>query len=77
MPPDDAQPDRRSTEPSPALTSLPTHTELATTLLEATRRVLRRRFRVVLLIRDAYAHMEANAGALAAVWADLGLPSVS
>ena len=39
--------------------------------MEAARRVLRRRFRVVLLIRDAYAHMEANANALTAVWDDL------
>ena len=44
---------------------------MASTLIEAARRVLRRRFRVVLLIRDAYAHLEANADALTAVWADL------
>lgn len=44
---------------------------MASTLIEAAHRVLRRRFRVVLLIRDAYAHLEANADALGAVWADL------
>jgi Uncharacterized conserved protein len=44
---------------------------MANTLVEAARQVLRRRFRVVLLIRDAYAHLEANADALAAVWSDL------
>jgi len=44
---------------------------MGSTLIEAARRVLRRRFRVVLLIRDAYAHLEANADALTAVWADL------
>ena len=40
-------------------------------MLEAARRVLRRRFRVVLLIRDAYAHLDANADALGAVWNDV------
>lgn len=54
-----------------AFTTLPTGTELANTLVEAARRVLRRRFRVVLLIRDAYGHLEANAGALSAVWDDV------
>lgn len=55
----------------PTFTTLPTGTELAETLFKAARRVLRRRFRVVLLIRDAYAHLEANAGALSAVWDDV------
>jgi len=49
----------------------PTGQELADTLVEAARRVLRRRFRIVVLIRDAYAHLEANAGALTAVWNDV------
>lgn len=71
MPSDESQLDLRSTELPHALDSLPTSTELTETLTEATRRVLRRRFRVVLLIRDAYAHLEANAGALTAVWDDL------
>ncbi len=68
---DESKLDSRSTELPHALDSLPTSTELTETLTEATRRVLRRRFRVVLLIRDAYTHMEANAGALTAVWDDL------
>ena len=50
---------------------LPSKEELSETLLEAARRVLRRRFRVVLLIRDAYDHLETNAGVLGAVWDDL------
>lgn len=50
---------------------LPTGREITNALLEAARRVLRRRFRVVLLIRDAYARLEANAGALSAVWDDV------
>jgi len=54
-----------------AVPSLPSGSELTKTLLEAARRVLRRRFRVVLLIRDAYAHLDANAGALSAVWDDV------
>ena len=71
MPSNESQLDLRSTELPHALDSLPTSTELTETLTEATRRVLRRRFRVALLIRDAYAHLEANAGALTAVWEDL------
>jgi uncharacterized membrane protein YkvA (DUF1232 family) len=64
-----------SSDTPPALrtefTTLPTGRELADTLFEAARRVLRRRFRVVLLIQDAYAHLEANADSLTAVWNDL------
>lgn len=67
----ESQLDLRTAELPQSLESLPTRTELTETLTEATRRVLRRRFRVVLLIRDAYAHMEANATALTAVWDDL------
>ena len=50
---------------------LPSGSEITEALAEAARRVLRRRFRVVLLIRDAYAHLDANADALAAVWEDI------
>ncbi|MFB6272345.1 MAG: YkvA family protein [Salinibacter sp.] len=50
---------------------LPSHSELTETLIEAAQRVLRRRFRVVLLIREAYAHLDTNADALTAVWDDL------
>lgn len=63
--------DARSGDSPLALGPLPTGSELTETLLEAARRVLRRRFRVVLLIRDAYAHLEANASALTVVWDDL------
>lgn len=48
-----------------------TGSDLVHALQEATRRVLRKRFRVVLLIRDAYLHMKTNASALGAVWDDL------
>lgn len=41
------------------------------TLIQATRRVLRRRFRVALLIRDAYDRMQSHSGALRSVWDDL------
>lgn len=40
-------------------------------LLDATRRVLSRRFRVVLLVRDAYERMTAHPSVLTAVWTDL------
>jgi uncharacterized membrane protein YkvA (DUF1232 family) len=62
--------DQTST-PTLTLGPAPSRSEVTDTLIEAARRVLRRRFRVVLLIRDAYAHLEANADALTAVWADL------
>lgn len=39
--------------------------------MDATRYVLRRRFRVALLIRDAYEQMTTHPNALAAVWDDL------
>jgi len=40
-------------------------------LTDAARIVLRRRFRVVLLVRDAYDRMVTNASVLEAVWDDL------
>lgn len=49
----------------------PTGSEVANALIDAARQVLRRRFRVVLLLRDAYARLEANTSALGAVWEDL------
>lgn len=42
-----------------------------TALADATRRVLSRRFRVVLLVRDAYDRMTNHSTALSAVWSDL------
>lgn len=61
---------RRESTARPSLPS-PTASRIVDSLLEAARRVLRRRFRVVLLIRDAYAHLNANASALSAVWNDV------
>lgn len=63
--------DTRSADLPNSLGTVPTSSELAETLTEAARRVLRRRFRVVLLIRDAYTHLETNASALTAVWDDV------
>ncbi len=63
--------DTRSANQLSSVERLPTPTEFTETLMEASRRVLQRRFRVVLLIRDAYAHLEANASALTAVWDDV------
>lgn len=45
--------------------------ELADVLFEAARRVLRSRFRIVLLIRNAYEHMTTHSSPLEAVWTDL------
>jgi uncharacterized membrane protein YkvA (DUF1232 family) len=45
--------------------------QVSEAVAEATRYVLRRRFRVALLLRDAYAHMTAHQSSLTAVWDDL------
>ena len=45
--------------------------EVWETLQEAASRVLQRRFRVALLIRDAYDRMTAHSNVLSAVWTDL------
>lgn len=64
-------PASRSETLSRTFGALPAGSELTAILKEAARQVLRRRFRVVLLIRDAYARLEANADALSAVWDDV------
>jgi len=71
MPRDTPRLDDGSSTQGLTLGPVPSGSEIARTLLEAARRVLRRRFRVVMLIRDAYAHLEANADALTAVWDDV------
>ena len=45
--------------------------EMLRSLMDAAQQVLSRRFRVVLLVRDAYDRMTAHPSALSAVWADL------
>ena len=45
--------------------------DLSDAVVNATRYVLRRRFRVALLLRDAYRHMTQHESALTAVWDDL------
>ena len=67
----ESQLDTRPEDLPQSIDKLPTGAELTQTVVEATRRVLRRRFRILLLIRDAYAHLESNAEALTAVWDDL------
>ena len=71
MPSDSSPSDDRSAPPGLIIEPAPTGSEGATALLDAARQVLRRRFRVVLLIRDAYARLEANTDALHAVWTAL------
>lgn len=44
---------------------------IPTVLADAARYVLRRRFRVALLLRDAYVHMTTHRSSLDAVWDDL------
>lgn len=46
-------------------------TTAGTALRDAARRVLSRRFRIVLLVRDAYEHMTTHHSVLSAVWVDL------
>ncbi|WP_251939795.1 YkvA family protein [Salinibacter ruber] len=71
MPSDTTPRGEQTSTPELALGPAPSRSEVTSTLIEAARRVLRRRFRVVLLIRDAYAHLETNTDALTAVWTDL------
>ncbi len=60
---------------SPSGASLPTDrmapTQMVQLLAEAASRVLRRRFRVVYLIREAYDRMTSHPNVLSAVWTDL------
>jgi uncharacterized membrane protein YkvA (DUF1232 family) len=55
------------TGPRPSSSDPPVYRALA----EATSRVLRRRFRVLYLIREAYRRMLSHSDVLAAVWTDL------
>lgn len=64
-------PDTADPEAIHSLLPIPSGSELGNALVEATRRVLRRRFRVVLLLRDAYAKMVTNAPVLEAILDDL------
>lgn len=49
----------------------PDASEMLDVLREAASRVLQRRFRVLLLVRNAYKHMTARSDVLSAVWEDL------
>lgn len=68
---DHPSPDDRPSTLDLQIGPTPTGSEVANALIDAARQVLRRRFRVVLLLRDAYARLEANTSALGAVWEDL------
>lgn len=57
--------------PSTSLSRSDSSDGLFDALTDAARIVLRRRFRVVLLVRDAYDRMITNASVLEAVWDDL------
>ena len=61
----------RSALSVPSLPPAPSGREVFNLLATAARQVLRRRFRVVLLIRDAYDRLTANSGALPAVRDDV------
>lgn len=63
--------DPHATDRLPSIQRLPSGEEVLEILATAAQRVLRRRFRVVLLLRDAYAHLEANASALEAISQDV------
>jgi uncharacterized membrane protein YkvA (DUF1232 family) len=49
----------------------PDASEVVDTLKDAAEQVLRRRFRLVLLLRNAYERMSAQSSVLSAVWTDL------
>jgi len=49
----------------------PDASEVVDTLKDAAKQVLRRRFRLVLLLRNAYERMSAQSSVLSAVWTDL------
>ncbi len=60
------------TDPSPSsLVEETDASEVVDVLQEAASRVLQRRFRVVLLVRNAYERMTAHSDVLSAVWRDL------
>ncbi len=63
-------PPSRSSRPS-SLSRPESGDGLVATLSEAAQIVLRRRFRVLLLVRDAYDRLAGNASAMDAVWDDL------
>lgn len=68
---------RNSSRPQPQVPSefdlgrQPEASEIADVLRRAAAFVLRRRFRVVMLVRNAYDRMTAHSDVLSAVWADL------
>lgn len=63
--------DLAETPSLPSLSSRPDASEVVATLKEASTRVLQRRFRLVLLLRNAYERMTAQSSVLSAVWTDL------
>ena len=66
-----SQPSASGRRAAEAVSTDLTPSRVATVVADAAQTVLRRRFRVVLLVRDAYEHLSANASALQAVQDDL------
>lgn len=71
MEPNESLPSGSTSESEPSRSTTVSAPTITGTLAEATRRVLRRRFRVLRLIRDAYQHMIEHEHVLGAVWDDL------
>jgi uncharacterized membrane protein YkvA (DUF1232 family) len=69
MPPSES--DDASLTPRPGASLDTTYEELADVLTTAAATVLQRRFRVLMLIRNAYERMTAHSDVLSAVWTDL------
>jgi len=61
----------QSSSPPESAASSPTPRAMLQLLMEASTRVLRRRFRVLRLVRRAYERMLAHSNVLSAVWTDL------
>jgi uncharacterized membrane protein YkvA (DUF1232 family) len=71
MPDDDADSSDAFLPTAPDQSLSPNTDEILSVLSEAASRVLQRRFRVFLLVRQAYERMTAHSSALSAVWQDL------
>lgn len=68
---DSPSPDPTNASSRSIVSSRPNATEIIETLKEASAHVLQRRFRLVLLLRNAYERMTAQSSVLSAVWTDL------
>lgn len=71
MTPPDSASQASSVPTAPDLAANSDGSDVVETLFEAAARVLRRRFRVLVLVREAYERMTAHPNVLSAVWTDL------